>query len=159
MTVSRRSLTVTLIALVLAGIVAGVWVFSRPRKSDAQLIRELLVRAEQAAEAKDLRGIMGLVADDYSDGVYDKQTLKPVVLAGLRQVRVLKVSQVLHDLKVSGDQARAALAIDLWIDSDQPEPSMHLNMTIELRKQGRHWLVTGVSGDWPGVAEQAESGE
>ncbi len=159
MIISRRGLTAIVAVLVLAGAVVVIWWLSRPTKSDEQQILEVFAQGERAVEDKNLSGVMRLVSEDYSDGTYNKQELKQIVLRGLRETRTIKVTPALRDLQIAGPTARADLEVDVWRDSNEPEPTLHISMRVELSKQKGKWLVTSAAGDWPAAAEQLESFE
>ncbi len=149
MTISRRGPAVLAAIVLLAGIVVGVWWLPRPQLSDEQKIKQLLVQAEQAVEAKDLGGLLGLIASDYDDGIYDRRELRRQALAGFREFRTIRVTPVLRDLQITADTARATLEVDVWLDTSPAEPPLHLSLWVELEKQENRWLVTSAGGDWP----------
>ncbi len=157
MTISRRGLTAIVAIVVLAGGVVGIWWLLRPTKSDEQQILEVFTQGERAVEDKNLTGLMKLISDDYSDGTYNKQALKQVALTGFRQTRTIKVTPALRGLQISGQEARAEFEVDLWLDSNEPEPTIHILMRVELSKQKGKWLVTSATGDWPAAVERLES--
>ncbi len=132
-----------------------VWWLAHPQKSDRQQIVDLLRRAEQAIEHQDLRGLMKAISEDYDDGTYSKRELRRAALAGFREVRTIKITPVLRRLEISGEQARAELDVDVWIDTDSPHPTMHLALWVELNNKTGPWLVTRAGGDWPDAPQRS----
>ena len=155
MTISRRALLLTAGLVLLAVVIVVIWWLARSPKTDHQQIVDLLRRTERAIERQDLGGVMRAVSEDYADGTYSKRELRRATLAGFREVGTIRITPVLHKLEVSGEDARAELDVDVWIDTDQPRPTMHLAMWVELSKGSGRWLVTSAGGDWPDVPERS----
>ncbi len=155
MTISRRALLFTAGLVVLAVTIAVLWWLVSPQKTDRQQIVDLLSRTERAIERKDLGGMMRVVSQDYADGTYSKRELRRTVLAVFREIGTIKITLVLHKLEVSGEDARAEIDVDVWLDSDQLRPTMHLAMWVKLSKESGRWLVTSASGDWPDLPERS----
>ena len=155
MTISRRALLLTAVLVLLAGVTVVIWWLIRPHKTDRQQIVELLGRTERAIEHKDLGGVMQVLSEDYADGTYSKGELRRTVLAVFREVETIRITPVLHKLEVSGKDARAEIDVDVWLDSDQPRPTMQLAMQVKLNKESGRWLVTSASGDWSDLLERS----
>jgi len=155
MTISRRTFFLIAGLVVLAVVIVALWWLVRPQKTDRQQIVDLLGRTERAIEHQDLGGVMRVISEDYADGTYSKRELRRATLAGFREVGTIRITPVLHKLEVSGEDARVELDVDVWIDTNQPHPTMRLAMWVELSKQSGRWLVTSVGGDWPDVPERS----
>jgi len=154
MIISRRTFLLITGLVLLAVVIAVLWWLVRPPKTDRQQIVDLLSRTERAAEHKDLGGVMRVVSEDYSDGIYSKRELRRAVVAGFRQVKTIRITLALHKLEITGEHARAELDVDVWIDSNSPRPTMDMSMWVELSEESGEWLVTSAGGDWPEAAEQ-----
>ncbi len=122
MTISRRTFFLMVEIVLLAVVIVVLWWLVRPQKTDRQQIVDLLAHTERAIEQRDLGGLMQAVSEDYDDGTYSKRELR-----------------------------RAELDVDVWIDSDQPHPTIHTAMWVKLSKESSRWLVTSAGGDWPDV--------
>jgi len=155
MTISRRTFFLMAGLVVLAVVVVVLWWLVRPQKGDRQQIVDLLGRTERAIEQRDLGGLMSVVSEDYDDGTYNRGELRRTALAGFREVGTIRITPVLRKLEVSGKDAHAELEVDVWIDTDQPRPTMHLAMWVKLSKESGRWLVTSAGGDWPNIPEQS----
>ncbi len=155
MTISRRTFRLMAGLVVVAVVIVVLWWLTHPPKTDRQQIIELLRGTEQAIEQQDLGGVMRAVSDDYSDGTYNKRELRRAALAGFREVTTIRITPVLRKLEVTGNDARAELDVDVWIDTDQPQPTMRLAIWVELSKQSGRWLVTNMGGDWPETPQQS----
>ena len=155
MTFSRRVLLLTAGLVLLAGVAVVFWWLVRPQKTDHQQIVELLSHTERAIEHKDLGGMMQVVSQDYADSMYSKRELRRAALAGFREVGTIRITLVLHKLEVSGEDARASIDVDVWLDSDSPRPTMQLAMQVKLSKESGRWLVTSAGGDWPNLPERS----
>ncbi len=82
-------------------------------------------------------------------------SLRRAALAGFREVGTIRITLVLHKLEVSGEDARASIDVDVWLDSDSPRPTMQLAMQVKLSKESGRWLVTSAGGDWPNLPERS----
>ncbi len=155
MTISRRAFLLIAGFVLLGGIIVALGWLTHPPKSDRQQIVKLLEHTERAIEQRDLSGLMKAISEDYDDGTYTKRELRRAALAGFREVRTIRITPVLRRLEVSDEEARADLDVEVWIDSDSPQPTMQVAMWVKLSKDSGRWLVTSAGGDWPNVPEQS----
>lgn len=153
----RRWLAAALIALAGAGV---AWWFLRPRPSDAELIAELVLKAERAIESKSTSEIMECVAEDYRDD--SGLTRADIFRLAYRWQRTSgTVDVTVQDWELDVDSPRATGRFDVLLyfeEGGHAAPPLRLSPVVEFEKE-RHWLhrewrVQSVSGH--GLEAQGE---
>lgn len=131
-----------------------------PEQSPEAKIRDLVSRAEQAAEDHDLSVFKDSVAGDYQDNHgYNRQTVLRLIQGVLLRNQQIHLLSLVRDIDVTEDSARARVLVAM---AGRPIESAGalLNVRAELMRfdvqlvlEGDEWLVRAV--DW----ERAEAGD
>ncbi len=129
-----------------------LWWFIHPRRTDEQLILDLVAKAEHGIETKSRSEIMDCVAEDYHDE------------AGLSRIDILRLAMhwersseqveiVVGEYELDIIAPRAAGRFVAELEFEQAgghDPPLRVPLVVEFEKQRRGWrkvwLVKSVSG-------------
>lgn len=116
-------------------------------------IRDLVARAEQAAESHDLSVFKEAVADDYQDNHgYGRQAVLRLIQGMLLRNRQIHLLSLVRDLQVQEDAAQVRVLVAMAgrpIDSAEALLNMRADLMrfdAELTRDGDQWRVRSV--DW-----------
>ncbi|HEX6638327.1 MAG TPA: hypothetical protein VF033_11785 [Steroidobacteraceae bacterium] len=123
---------------ILTGFVIAMLLMScAERSSDESQVRELIVTAENAAEARDASDVLDVVAADYSDSNgFDRAQLQNFLRAYFLAHPRIEVLANVQDLQfpVAG-LGRARIDVTVLPSGD------HAALQVEFRKEGGTWAV------------------
>lgn len=153
---SGDSIVMKAIGILLLAAVAASLLLSAcggPEQSPEARIRDLISRAEQAAEDHELSVFQDSVADDYQDNHgYDRQTVLRLVQGMLLRNQNIHLLSLVRDVRVEDSTARARVLVAM---ASRPLESTNalLNVRADLMRfdvdlvlEGDEWLVRAV--DW-----------
>ncbi|HEY3396865.1 MAG TPA: hypothetical protein VGM19_04315 [Armatimonadota bacterium] len=149
----KRLWLFAVIVVLLAG--GGYFLYQRTRPvlSDQQQIKNVILTAAHAVEQHKTKTVMDQVADDYSDGTYDRQSLETVVRGALAYAGESHISTFIRSLEVQGDRATAQVSVEMTTARPQVDagglPTSNqgsYEVQVEFRKTDRGWKVTSTKG-------------
>lgn len=116
-------------------------------------VRDLVSRAEQAAERHDLSVFKEAVADDYQDNHgYERQTVLRLIQGMLLRNQQIHLFSLVRDLQVQEDAAQVRVLVAMAgrpIDSAEALLNVRADLMrfdAELTRDGDQWRVRSV--DW-----------
>ena len=116
-------------------------------------IRDLVARAEQAAESHDLSVFKEAVADDYQDNHgYGRQTVLRLIQGMLLRNQQIHLFSLVRDLQVQEDAAQVRVLVAMAgrpIESAEALLNVRadfMRFDAELKRDGDQWRVRSV--DW-----------
>ena len=123
----------------LTGIVAVIFLSAcGARSSDESQVRELIVTAEDAAEARDTSDVLDVVASDYSDSQgYDRAQLQTFLRGYFLANPKIEVRANVQDLQFPVDGlGRARVDVTVLPAGDRG------SLQVEFRREDGHWVVS-----------------
>ncbi len=131
-----------------------------PEQSPEARIRDLVERAEQAAEDRDLSVFKDSVADDYQDNHgYTRQTVLRLVQGMLLRNQNIHLLSVVRDVEVLENAARARVLVAM---ASRPLASTEallnvradlMRFDVELVLEGDDWVVRAVEWERAEVSD------
>jgi hypothetical protein len=128
-----RSLLILHLASSLALVACGA------RSSDEEQVRELIVSAEESAEARDSSDVLDLVADDYSDAQgLDKAALGNFLRAYFLSHPKLELIVNVESVEFPADGLARAVVTVATVELANPDVE---RLAVELRRHDGEWRV------------------
>lgn len=141
-----RTVAIPLFVVLVLAAVGLQRYLSRPRLTSEQQLYLLLVRAQEAAEARNAAGLTRLLSDDYRDADgYDKHHLTGLIVSGLRGGGPFRVVPTVTGLQVRGDAAQMQLRVRYFGAQGDPAGE-DFGLSLQWRREGRQWKVTSAQG-------------
>ncbi len=136
--VGRSAWRVVALGLVLAALAAASYLMThKPSLTDEERIREVLREAEEAVEAKNVRGCLQHVSESYHDEYgNDKHELYRKAIAGFRNVEPFNLTVTVMQIRVEGDRAYVSLEVDF---SAGERAVRGVAMDVVFAREGRRW--------------------
>ena len=124
-------------------IVATLALVACSRGSDENQVRDVISRAEKAAEDRDASDVLAFVADDYTDkSGTDKAQLRDFLRGYFLVHPKLKVIVNIDSLEFpAAGLAKARIAV-ASVPLDQISSGDAVTLDVEFRKQGNDWRVS-----------------
>lgn len=139
-----------------AALVAAVglllWWFIHPRRTDEELILDLVAKAEHGIETKDRREIMDCVAEDYHDEAgLSRIDILRLAIHWERSSEQVEIAVEEYELDVEAPRATGRFVAELEFEqAGRYDPPLRLPLVVEFEKQRRRWrrvwVVKSVSG-------------
>ena len=124
--------------IITLSVAAVLLVACSERTSDEAQVRELIVAAEDAAEARDSSDVLALVASDYGDSEgYDRAQLQNFLRGYFLANPRIEVVATVQDLQFPVDGlGRARVDVTVLPAGDRG------SLQVEFRRENRRWVVS-----------------
>ncbi len=126
------------IAVVLVIILFGAgWVTSRPRGSEPEQIRRLLLQAQDAARAKNISGCLSCLSSNYKGAGGSRDEIRLFLLSVFRDTGTVDVVVNEPTIKVTGETATAETHVNITVRAPKGSgnTSYSSDVTLEFCKE------------------------
>jgi hypothetical protein len=149
----RRFLAILLLLAIPPVLVSGAISCSK-KKSDKDLIQELIDSSRKAAEEKRPGGVTVHLTEDFRDNHgNDKQTVKAVLIREMMNNNNLSAYITTTDISVNGNEATALVKVIVTGSAGLiPDHMDHIRIDLKLRRETDGWMI--YSADWKPASEQ-----
>lgn len=156
---SRRVRLIATVAVILVVLVAGVYIVTHPEPTDEEKIVRLVAQGQRAVENRNSTGLTSLISRDYFDkSGLTRQQIVALIVQWLRGGEEMVVVPQITGLQIREPFADMTLKVRVVPGRDPSGAGLDYDMSVRLRKEGRHWKVISAEG-WGAAQSDVLSGE